>query len=180
MPEPGSLLERIVTEGRMARDRTRKFDTRDLIAEFAAQVLDEGMTVGRDTAAMIQARIAEIDSLLDEQLQPILEHSQFVELRDRWRELDAAVLALKGGDFIRLVFKQLNDDELEQADEIETLGEDTAQIRELADTLLKRNAATVSALDQTEKKLDGLATSLELLQREFATRRRDEEAEWER
>jgi len=51
------LLGKIIQEGRMARDATQLPYARDLVGEFVTQVLDEGMTVGRDTAAAINARM---------------------------------------------------------------------------------------------------------------------------
>ncbi|MEK1943242.1 MAG: type VI secretion system contractile sheath large subunit, partial [Pseudomonas sp.] len=48
-----SLLDRIIAEGRMAHDDSQQDYARDMLAEFATQVLDEGMAIDKDTVAMI-------------------------------------------------------------------------------------------------------------------------------
>ena len=62
-PAEGGLLERIISEGRMARDQEQRTLARDLIGEFVDQVMAGTMTVSKDTQAMINARIAQIDCL---------------------------------------------------------------------------------------------------------------------
>jgi len=48
-----TLLDRIVHDGRMAHDDEQQQHARELLAEFALQVLDKNMTVSRDTVAMM-------------------------------------------------------------------------------------------------------------------------------
>ncbi|MEB0141425.1 type VI secretion system contractile sheath large subunit, partial [Undibacterium sp. CCC2.1] len=59
-----TLLDRIIAEGRMAHDDSQQDYAREMLAEFATQVLDEGMVVNKDTVAMINDRISQIDSLI--------------------------------------------------------------------------------------------------------------------
>src|SRR4051794_38301894 len=66
------LLDRIIQEGKMARDESQQAYARDLVGEFVKQIVDEKMTVSKDTVASIEARVAEIDQLLSEQLNEIL------------------------------------------------------------------------------------------------------------
>src|SRR4051812_5698116 len=75
-----SLLDRIVDEGRMARDDSQKAYARDLIGEFVSQVIDQGTTVSTDTVAMIESRIAQIDDLLSAQLNEILHAPELQKL----------------------------------------------------------------------------------------------------
>src|SRR4051812_28778927 len=82
-----TVLDRIVQEGRMARDDVQTIYARDLVGEFAGQVLDEGMTVGSDTVAAINARIAQIDALISRQLNEILHAPEFQALEASWRGL---------------------------------------------------------------------------------------------
>ena len=53
-----TLLDRIVSEGRMARDDDQAVYAKDLIGEFATQVLEEGMSISNDTVAALSQRIA--------------------------------------------------------------------------------------------------------------------------
>ena len=61
-----SLLERIVHEGNMAVEESQSVYAKKLIGQLASQILDEGMRTSPDKSvvAMINERVAEIDSLL--------------------------------------------------------------------------------------------------------------------
>ena len=62
-----SVLDRIIQEGRMARDELQQTYARDMLEELATQILDEGMVIESDTVAMINHRIAQIDALISDQ-----------------------------------------------------------------------------------------------------------------
>ena len=82
-----SLLDQIVDEGRLARDPEARERNKDMVKEFVAQFLDGSMTLSRDSEAMINARIAQIDHLVSLQLNEILHHPQFQKLEGSWRGL---------------------------------------------------------------------------------------------
>ena len=82
-----SLLDQIVEQGRMAKDPAAKERGKNLVKEFVAQVLEGSMTVSKDTEAMINARIAQIDHLLSIQLNEVLHHQAFQKLEASWRGL---------------------------------------------------------------------------------------------
>jgi type VI secretion system protein ImpC len=86
------LLDRIIQEGKMARDESQQAYARDLVGEFVNQILDEGMTVSKDTVASIEARVAQIDQILSEQLNEILHHEEFQRLEGAWRGLHFLVM----------------------------------------------------------------------------------------
>jgi type VI secretion system protein ImpC len=83
--EKSSLLDQIVSEGRVGRDETARQWGRSLVSEFVKQVLDGQMTVSPDLEAMINQRIAQIDHLLSLQLNEILHHPKFQKLESTWR-----------------------------------------------------------------------------------------------
>jgi type VI secretion system protein ImpC len=87
-----SLLDQIISKGKMARDESQKPRAKDLVAEFVTQILDEGMTVSRDTIVMIQTQIAKIDELISRQLDEILHHPDFQKLEASWRGLHYFVM----------------------------------------------------------------------------------------
>jgi type VI secretion system protein ImpC len=89
--EEVSLLDKIVQEGKMARDESQKARAKDIIAELAEQVLEGHMTVSDDTVAMINQRIAQIDELLSTQLNEIIHASEFQNLEASWRGLEYLV-----------------------------------------------------------------------------------------
>jgi len=88
----GSLLDSIISKGKMARDDSQKPRAKDLVGEFVHQILDEGMTVSNDTIAAIQVQIAKIDDLLTKQLNEILHHPDFQKLEASWRGLHYFVM----------------------------------------------------------------------------------------
>jgi type VI secretion system protein ImpC len=85
--QQGSLLESIVEEGRFGQEPSSQERGKDLIKEFIGQVLQGEVTVSKDTEAMINARIAQIDHLVSLQLNEILHHPQFQKLEGSWRGL---------------------------------------------------------------------------------------------
>ena len=67
-PEEGGLLDKILTEGKMARDDFQKERAKDMIAEFVGQVMSGELTMSKNMDLAINSRIAEIDRLLSSQL----------------------------------------------------------------------------------------------------------------
>lgn len=82
-----SLLDQIVDEGRLARDPETRERGKDLIKEFVSQFLEGSMTLSRDSEAMINQRIAQIDHLISLQLNEVLHNEKFQKLEASWRGL---------------------------------------------------------------------------------------------
>jgi type VI secretion system protein ImpC len=82
-----SLLDQIVDQGRLARDPEARQRGRDLVKEFVSQFLEGSMTLSRDSEAMINARIAQIDHLISLQLNEVMHHPAFQKLEASWRGL---------------------------------------------------------------------------------------------
>src|SRR4249919_2216220 len=82
-----SLLDQIVSEGRLARGAETTEKGKNLVRDFVDQVLKGAMTVSKDAEAMITARIAEIDRLVSVQLNEVLHHASFQKLEGTWRGL---------------------------------------------------------------------------------------------
>jgi type VI secretion system protein ImpC len=81
------LLDQIVEEGRVGVDAATRERGKSLVKEFINQVLEGEVTISKDTEAMINARVAQIDHLLSLQLNEILHHPQFQKLEASWRGL---------------------------------------------------------------------------------------------
>lgn len=82
-----SLLDQILTEGRMARDDFQKERAKDMISEFVSQVMAGELTMSKNMDVAINARIAEIDRLLSAQLNEIMHQEEFQKLEGSWRGL---------------------------------------------------------------------------------------------
>ncbi len=81
------LLDQIVDGGRIARNPAQKERSRDIVRQFVNEVLEGTITVARDTEAMINGRIAQIDRLVSMQLNEIMHHPAFQQLEATWRGL---------------------------------------------------------------------------------------------
>jgi type VI secretion system protein ImpC len=81
------LLDQIVDQGRFGKDAPAKERGKDLIRRFVSEVLDGSITVSRDTEAMINARIAQLDHLISLQLNEIMHAPELQKLEATWRGL---------------------------------------------------------------------------------------------
>ncbi|SIO61719.1 type VI secretion system protein ImpC [Singulisphaera sp. GP187] len=100
--EEVSLLDQIISQGRMARDEEQRALAKDLIGEFVDQVMTGTMRVSKDTQAMINARIAQIDILLSKQLNAVLHHEDFQKLEASWRGLHYVVHQSETGPTLKI------------------------------------------------------------------------------
>jgi len=107
-----TLLDKIVLEGGMVRDDSQVPYARDLIGEFVGQILDEGMVVSADTAAMINEQVAKIDELLTKQLNEIFHNPEFQRLEASWRGLHYFVMHTETGNMLKLRLLNITKKEL--------------------------------------------------------------------
>jgi type VI secretion system protein ImpC len=82
-----SLLDQILTEGKLARDDYQREKAKDMIEEFVNQVMAGELTMSKNMDVAINARIAEIDRVLSAQLNEIMHHEEFQKLEGSWRGL---------------------------------------------------------------------------------------------
>ena len=100
------LLDQIVEDGRFGKDAAAKERGKDLVKQFVSEVLEGQITIGRDTEAMINARIAQIDHLLSLQLNEVLHAPEFQKLEATWRGLQYLLKQSETG--VMLKIKVLN------------------------------------------------------------------------
>jgi len=82
-----SLLDQIVEHSKVATNASEKANARDQIGELVDEVLAGTVTISKDLAAGIDARIAELDQLLSDQVNAIMHHPEFQKLEASWRGL---------------------------------------------------------------------------------------------
>lgn len=97
-----TLLDKIIQEGGMVKDDSQVPYARDLIGEFVEQILEEGMVVSADTAAMINEQVAKIDELLTKQLNEIFHHPEMQRLEASWRGLHYFVMNTETSTTLKL------------------------------------------------------------------------------
>jgi type VI secretion system protein ImpC len=98
----GSLLDQIVDEGRLGRAPEDRERGKTLIKEFVAQFLEGSMALSRDSEAMINARIAQIDHLISLQLNLVLHHPAFQRLEGTWRGLKYLINNSETGENLKI------------------------------------------------------------------------------
>ena len=75
-----TLLDQIIDEGRMALDESKRELAKDILSEFVSQIMEGVMVVSKDTEAMINNRISQIDKLISDQLNEIMHHPDFQKM----------------------------------------------------------------------------------------------------
>lgn len=106
------LLDQIVEEGRFGKDAAARERGKDLVKQFVSQILDGAITIGRDTEAMINARIAQIDHLLSIQLNEILHAPEFQKLESSWRGLRYLINQSETSDQLKIKILNVSKKEL--------------------------------------------------------------------
>lgn len=83
----GSLLDQIVSASKVARSDTERVQARDVISELVREVLDGTVVVKENLSASLDARVAELDALISEQLSEVMHHTEFQKLESTWTGL---------------------------------------------------------------------------------------------
>lgn len=94
------LLDTILDN--ISREPDQRAYARDIIAEFAQQVLAGSMVVAKDTESMIKARIAQLDTLISNQLNEILHSPEFQKLEGTWRGLHYLVHQTETSEMLKV------------------------------------------------------------------------------
>jgi type VI secretion system protein ImpC len=81
------LLDQIVEQGRFGKDAPAQERGKDMIKRFVSEVLEGSISMARDTEAMLNARIAQLDHLISLQLNEIMHAPEFQKLEGTWRGL---------------------------------------------------------------------------------------------
>ena len=85
--QDAGLLDRIVAESRVAQSDQEKDRAKDIIGELVNQVLEGEVVVSESLAASIDARVAELDRLISEQLSEVMHAPEFQALESAWTGL---------------------------------------------------------------------------------------------
>ncbi|MES3036207.1 MAG: type VI secretion system contractile sheath large subunit [Gemmatimonadota bacterium] len=106
------LLDQIVAEGRFGADTQAQTRGKDIVSRFVSEVLEGAVTVGRDTEAMINARIAQLDHLLSLQVNEIMHHPEYQKLEASWRGLKYLLNQTETGEQLKLKIFNVSKKEL--------------------------------------------------------------------
>ncbi|WP_347555806.1 type VI secretion system contractile sheath large subunit [Robbsia sp. KACC 23696] len=97
-----SLLDQIVAQSKVAKSDTEHARAKDLIGELVNQVLDGTVVVSDNLSATIDARVAELDSLISAQLSSVMHSAEFQKLESTWRGLHYLVHESNTGSTIKI------------------------------------------------------------------------------
>src|SRR5436309_1578922 len=110
---PLPVVDRFLQQGKIIRDDSQRQFALALLSEYATQVLDQGMTVGKDSVvAGIKARIAQIDEAITSQLNEIMHSPEFQKMEASWRGLHYLVMNTETGTMLKLRLMNVTKDEL--------------------------------------------------------------------
>jgi type VI secretion system protein ImpC len=107
-----SLLDQIVDSGRFGAAGPSRDRGRDMVRQFVQEVLEGTITVARDTEAMINARIAQIDALVSAQLNEIMHHPELQRLEASWRGLKYLLSQSETNDMLKIKILNVSKKEL--------------------------------------------------------------------
>ena len=107
-----TLLDQIVEEGRFGTEEAARKRGRDMISLFIQDVLDESVTYSKDTEAMLNEQIRQIDDLLSAQMNEILHHPKFKDLESSWRGLRYLVAQTETSKMLKIRVMSITKDEL--------------------------------------------------------------------
>ncbi len=141
-----TLLDKIIYDGKMARDEDQRPFAKDLLGEFVNQILDEGMTVSKDTFASINFRIAQIDDLISKQLNDVMHSDEFQKLEGSWRGLHYLVSNSETGS--RMKLRLLNVTKAELLDNLEKATESRPE-RPVRETVRRKSTARLAGYPYT-------------------------------
>jgi type VI secretion system protein ImpC len=96
------LLDTLVEASRLAVNEAEKAHTRSLIGELVAEVHRGTVGLDRDLASSLDARVAELDQVLSDQVNAILHHPEFQRLEASWRGLKELVGQAETGPMLRI------------------------------------------------------------------------------
>jgi type VI secretion system protein ImpC len=100
--QDSNLLDTIINDVNMVRDESQRVWAKQIISEFAKEVMAGQITFSKNTEAMINARITELDRLITAQLNEILHHESFQKLEASWRGLNYLVQQSETGERIKI------------------------------------------------------------------------------
>ena len=95
--EEVGLLDQILDTFSTAAEPQQRAVARDIVTEFARQVVEGEIVQAKDSEAMIKARIAQIDGLISAQLNEVMHAPEFQKLEASWRGLHYLVSQTETG-----------------------------------------------------------------------------------
>ncbi|MGQ4660624.1 type VI secretion system contractile sheath large subunit [Lysobacter sp. F6437] len=81
------LLDQIVEQSKVAKSASEHQRAKDIISELAREVLQGTVVISENLNLTLDARVAELDRMISEQLTAVMHAPQFQQLESTWRGL---------------------------------------------------------------------------------------------
>ncbi|ATQ76549.1 MULTISPECIES: type VI secretion system contractile sheath large subunit [Massilia] len=101
-----ALLDQIVEQSKVAKSSVEHARAKDLISELVHQVMDGTVIVSDNLSATIDARVAELDRMISDQLSAVMHAPEFQKLESSWTGLNYLVKNTSTGTNLKI--KMLN------------------------------------------------------------------------
>jgi type VI secretion system protein ImpC len=86
-PVETGLLDQIVAQSKVAKSTTEHERAKDIIAELVQEVMKGSVVMSPNLCATLDARVAQLDALISEQLSAVMHAPEFQTLESSWRGL---------------------------------------------------------------------------------------------
>lgn len=96
------LLDTIVAESRVAKSDSEHTRARDLISELVKEVLEGTVVMSDNLSATLDARVAQLDALISDQLSAVMHAAEFQKLEGSWRGLHYMCQQTSTGQMIKI------------------------------------------------------------------------------
>jgi type VI secretion system protein ImpC len=116
--DAGSLLDQIVADSRVAKSDAEHSRARDLIGELVKEVMQGTVVMSDNLSATLDARIAEIDAIISDQLSAIMHAPSFQKMESSWRGLHYLCRETSTGPMLKI--KMLNTTKKELVKDFQT------------------------------------------------------------
>lgn len=110
--EQESLLDQIISDTRIGRDDEQREQSRRQISTLVEEVMKGTLRVAKDIEATINARIADIDTLLSKQMNEIIHHPDFQKMEGSWRGLHYLVHQSETSTMLKIKVLNTSKDDL--------------------------------------------------------------------
>lgn len=96
------LLDQIVAQSKVAKSNEEHNRAKDIISELVNQVMDGTVVISNNLAATLDARVAEIDRLISNQVSAIMHAPDFQKLEGSWTGLQYLVKNTSTGQNLKI------------------------------------------------------------------------------
>jgi type VI secretion system protein ImpC len=107
-----NLLDQVISETRIGRDKEEREQSRCQIATLADEVMNGTVRMSKDIQTSINSRIADIDALISSQLNEIMHTPAFQKLEASWRGLHFLVMSSETGTMLKIKVLNTGKDDL--------------------------------------------------------------------